>query len=164
MTRDRDRDKHDEARGLIALAGAKDLSGAQQRWLRTHLADCPGCRDYAEAASRVVAAVRSVPLAADSRLVQATQMRVRYRAMELQRQQERLWVIGACCLAVTSGTALTTAALWGGLAWMGQQVRLPAAVWQIGLVTLGLMPAIVVAIMLLARGTYFADHNESLQD
>src|SRR2546427_7111255 len=70
-------------------------------------------------------------------------MRVRLRALELQRQQERLWVICVCCVAVTLGTAFTTAVLWRGLAWMGQQAQLPGPVWQIGLVALGLMPAIV---------------------
>jgi len=158
------RDAHDEARELIAVAGAndKDLSGAQQTWLGAHLQECVACRDYAEGAGRMVRALRSQPLAADSALVRATQMRVRSRVLELQRQQERLWVICVCCFAVTLGTAFTTAVLWRGFAWVGQQARLPSPVWQIGLVVLGLMPAIVAGILLLARGTYLADHNGSL--
>ncbi len=162
------RNIHEQARELITLAGVrdvdKDLSDAQQTWLRAHLEECVACRDYAEAAGRVVRALRSHPLAADSALVQATQMRVRLRALELQRQQERLWVICICCVAVTVGTAFTTAVLWRGFAWIGQQARLPGPVWQISLVTLGLMPAIVAGILLLARGTYMADHNGSLQE
>jgi len=156
------RNAHDEARELIALG--EGLSDAQQAWLRAHLDRCETCRHYAEAANGVVRTLRSLPLAADSRLVRATQMRVRQRALELQRQQERLWVICVCCVAVTLGTAFTTAVLWRGLAWMGQQARLPGPVWQIGLVALGLMPAIVAGILLLARGTYLADHNGSFQD
>jgi hypothetical protein len=160
------RNAHDEARELIAVAGAndKDLSGAQQTWLRAHLQQCVACGDYAEGAGRVVRALRSQPLAADSALVQATQMRVRSRALELQRQQERLWVICVCCGAVTVGTAFTIAVLWRGFAWVGQQARLPDPVWQIGLLVLGLMPAIVAGILLLASGTYLADHNGSLPD
>jgi len=155
------RDTHDEARELIALGEA--LSDAQQAWLRGHFDECEACRHYAEAANAVVRTLRSLPVAADSRLVRATQMRVRQRALELQRQQERLWVICVCCIAVTLGTAFTTSVLWRGLAWMGQQARLSAAVWQIGLVALGLMPAIVAGILLLARGTYLADHKGSFQ-
>ena len=160
------RNAHDEARELIAVAGAndKDLSGAQQTWLRAHLQDCVACRDYAEGAGRMVRALRSQPLAADSALVRATRMRVRSRVLELQRQQERLWVICVCCFAVTLSTAFTTAVLWRGFAWVGQQARLPSPVWQIGLVVLGLMPTIVAGILLLARGTYLADHNGSLPD
>jgi predicted anti-sigma-YlaC factor YlaD len=154
---------HDQARELIALAGAndKDLSTAEQRWLRAHLEECAACRDYANAAGRVVRALHSQPLAADFALVRTTQMRVRSRAMGLRRQQERLWVISVCCVAVTVVTASTTAVLWRGFAWMGQQARLPGPVWQVGLLALGLMPAIVAAILMLARGTYWADHNGS---
>ena len=155
------RNAHDEARELIALG--EGFSDAQQAWLRAHLDECEACRHYGEAANGVVGTLRSLPLA-DSRLVRATQMRVRLRALELQRQQERLWVICVCCVTVTLGTAFTTAVLWRGLAWMGQQARLPGPVWQIGLVALGLMPAIVAGILLLARGTYLADHNGSFQD
>jgi hypothetical protein len=154
------RDTHDEARELIALGEA--LSDTQRTWLRAHMQACAACGHYAEAAGRAVRALRSQPLAADSALVRATQMRVRQRALELQRQQERLWVIYVCCVAVTLGTAFTTAVLWGGFAWIGHQARLPGPVWQIGLLALGLMPAIVVAILLLARGTHLADHNGSL--
>ena len=156
------RNAHDEARELIALG--EGLSDAQQAWLRAHLDQCEACRHYAEAANGVVRTLRSLPLAADSRLVRATQMRVRLRALDLQRQQERLWVICVCCVTVTLGTAFTTAVLWRGLAWMGQQARLPGPVWQIGLAALGLMPAIVAGILLLARGTYLADHNGPFQD
>jgi predicted anti-sigma-YlaC factor YlaD len=158
------RDTHNEARELIALGGAKDLSDAQQGWLNAHLAECAGCRDYAEAAGRTVAALRSLPLAAGSRLVRDTQMRVRHRAMELQHQQERLWVICACCVAVTVGTAFTTVVLWRGFEWVNRQVQLPGPVWQVGLVALSLMPAILAGILMLARGTYLAHENESLQD
>ena len=164
------RNAHDEARELIVLAGSKlvgakneGLGDAQHVWLRTHLQECVTCREYAEAAGRVVRALRSHPLAADSTLVQATQMRVRSRALELQRQQERLWVICVCCVAVTLGTTFTTAVLWRGFAWIGQQTQIPGPVWQIGLVALGSMPAIVAGILLLARGTYLAEHNESPQ-
>ncbi len=158
---------HEKARELIALAGANDrtndndLSAAQQTWLRTHLEECAACRDYADGAGRVVRALRSQPVAADFALVQTTQVRVRSRALELRRQRERLWVICVCCIAVTLVTASTTAALWRGFAWLGQQARLPDPVWQVVLLALGLMPAMVAGILMLARGTYWADHNGS---
>lgn len=156
------RSAHDEARELIAFGEA--LSDPQQTWLESHLQECASCRDYAEAAGRAVRTLRSHPLAANSALVRATQMRVRSRAVELRQQHERLWAISVCCVAVTVGTAFTTAVLWRGFAWIGEQARLPGPVWQISLVALGLMPAIVAGIFLLSRGTYLADHNGSLQD
>src|SRR5438046_5980395 len=100
------RNAYDEARELITLG--EGLSDSEQAWLRAHLDQCEACRHYAEAANGVVRTLRSLPLAADSRLVRATQMRVRQRALELQRQQERLWVICVWCVNVTTGTAFCT--------------------------------------------------------
>jgi len=167
------RNPHERAQELIVLAGAydngardndKDFSAGQQAWLRTHLQECEACRDYAEAAGRVVRAWRSRPLTADSALVRATQMRVRSRSLQLRRRQERLWVVWVCCLAVTLGSAFTTAMLWGGFAWIGQQSRLSGPVWQIALLEFSLVPAIVTAILLLSRGTCLADHHGSHRD
>jgi predicted anti-sigma-YlaC factor YlaD len=163
------RNEHERAQELIALAGvgspsAEIPSGKEQAWLRTHLQACAICRDYQKAAGRVVRELRAQPLAAGSALVRATQMRVRQRGLELQHQQERLWVICVCSIAVTLATAVTTAALWRGFAWMGEQAQLPAPAWQIGLVTFGFLPAIVAGFLLLARGTYLADHNGSFRN
>ncbi len=92
------RNLHDEARELIALG--EGLPDAQQVWLRAHLNECEACRNYAEAANRVVRSLRSLPLAADSRLVRATQMRVRFHASRLHETRERLWLVGMACLGV----------------------------------------------------------------
>jgi len=154
-------DLHERARMLIALSGWEQFSGAEQEWLTAHLESCASCRTFAENSQQAVRALRAIPVTADRSLVSATRRRVRQRALELQRQHERLWMILVCCVAVTLGSAITTASLWGGLEWMDRQVRLAAPVWQIGLTAFGLMPAIVAGILLLARGTYLADHNGS---
>jgi len=146
---------------LIALSGRDGVSAEEQAWLAAHLDSCASCRDFADNSAETIRTLRAVSVTAGSSLVAATQRRVRQRALEMQRQQERLWVIWVCCIAVTIGAAFTTALLWGGLTWLGQQARLRDPVWQIGLISLGLMPAIVTGIVLLARGTYMADHNGS---
>lgn len=155
----RQESEHDRARILIALSGAEDVAAAEQTWLRAHLDECASCREFAENSREAVRALREVSITADARLVSATRLRMRQRALELQRQHERMWVICVCCVAVTLGTAVSTAAVWGGFTWMGQAARLSDPVWEIGMVALGLMPAIVAGIWLLARGTYMADHN-----
>jgi hypothetical protein len=47
---------------------------------------------------------------------------------------------------------------------MGQQARFPAPVWEGGFVLIYLTPAVLAGILLLARGTFLADHNRSHQD
>lgn len=154
-------DAHERARMLIALAGPEQMPSAEQSWLAAHLQSCEECRVFADNSTATIRSLRTVSIAAGARLVSATQMRVRQRALELQRRQERVWVISICCAAVTLCTAFTTAVLWSGLAWAGLQARIPPPLWQVPFVVLCLMPGLLAGILLLARGTHLADRNGS---
>jgi hypothetical protein len=162
-------DPHERARLMIALSGPEGLSNAglrraEQSWLAQHLDSCASCREFTESMGAAIRWLRGIPITAGGSLVSMTQTRVRQRAEELRRQQERLWVIWVCCAAVTLCTAVTTAVLWFGVAWLGQQARLPAPVWKGGFVVFWVMPAVLAGMFLLARGTFLADHNGSNQD
>ena len=155
------RNVHDEARQLIALGGG--LSDAQQIWLRTHLRDCAGCRDYEEAAGRVVRGLHSEPLAADSRLVRATQMRVRFHASRLRETKERLWLVGVACVGVGLSATLTVPLLWRLFAWTGAWAGVSNWVWQAGFLVFFIAPALTVAVFLLSRGTHLTNNDERSQ-
>ena len=150
------RDTHDEARELIALGEA--LLDGQQAWLRAHLDKCEACRDYAEAANGMVRTLRSLPLAADSRLVRATQMRVRFHASRLRETRERMWLVGMACLGVGLSAALTVPVLWRLFAWMGEWAGISGPVWQAGFMFFCIAPALMVSVLLLARGTHLANN------
>ena len=152
------RNPHDEARELIAMG--EGLSDKQQAWLRAHLDECAACRDYAEAASGVVRALRALPLAADSRLVRATQMRVRFHASRLRETRERMWLVGMACLGVGLSATLTIPLLWRLFGWMGEQAGVSALVWQTSFMFFFIAPALVVSVLLLARGTHLTDNGE----
>jgi hypothetical protein len=151
------RDTHDEAREMITLG--ESLSDAQQAWLRAHLDGCEACRHYAEAANGVVRALRSLPLAADSRLVRATQMRVRFHASRLWETRERLWLVGMACLGVGLSATLTAPLLWRLFAWMGEWAGVSTVVWQSGFMFFFIAPALVVSVLLLARGTHMTNNG-----
>jgi predicted anti-sigma-YlaC factor YlaD len=153
------RPTHDEARKLIALGEA--LPDAQQGRLRAHLEECADCRQYAEAAGRVVAALRSVPLAADVRLVRATQMRVRFHASRLRETRERMWLVGIACLGVGLSATLTVPLVWRLFAWMGARAGVSSVVWQAGFAFFWIAPALVVSLLLLARGTHLTHNGEN---
>jgi predicted anti-sigma-YlaC factor YlaD len=152
------RNAHDEARELIALGDG--LADAQKIWLRTHLDECEACRHYAEAVNGVVRTLRSLPLAADSRLVRATQMRVRFHASRLRETRERLWLVGMACLGVGLSATLTVPVLWRLFAWMGEWAGLSTLVWQAGFLFFFIAPALAVSVLLLARGTYLTNDAE----
>ena len=152
------RNEHDEARELIALGDA--LSDAQQTWLRAHLDECEACRQYAEAANGVVRTLRSLPLAADARLVRATQMRVRFHASRLRETRERMWLVGMACLGVGLTATLTIPFLWRLFAWMGERAGVSTLVWQTSFMVFFIAPALVVSVLLLARGTHLTNGGE----
>jgi predicted anti-sigma-YlaC factor YlaD len=152
------RDAHEQARELIALGDS--LADTQQLWLRAHLDECEACRHYAETANGVVRALRSLPLAADSRLVRATQMRVRFHASRLREARERMWLVAMACLGVGLSTTLTVPFLWRLFAWMGEQAGVSTLVWQTGFMFFFIAPALVVSVLLLARGTHLTNNGE----
>jgi predicted anti-sigma-YlaC factor YlaD len=152
------RNAHDEARELIAQG--EGLSDAQQDWLRAHLDECEACRHYSEGVNGVVRTLRSLPIAADSRLVHATQMRVRFHASRLREARERMWLVGMACLGVGLSATLTLPLLWRLFAWMGERAGVSTLVWQTGFMFFFIAPALVVSVLLLARGTHFSNDGE----
>jgi len=155
------RETHDEARTLIALG--ESLSDSQQAWLRAHLEDCEACRHHAEATDGVVRSLRSMPLAADARLVRATQMRVRFHARRLRETRERMWLVAVACLGVGLSATLTIPLLWRLFAWMGEWAGVSTLAWQAGFVFFFFAPALVVGVLLVARGTHLANDSERLR-
>jgi predicted anti-sigma-YlaC factor YlaD len=162
-------DVHERARQLIAVAGPEALSAADppsgeqstNAWLSAHLAACASCRAFAENVAHTIHSLRAIPIAAGRSLVSTTQLRVRQRALELQRQRERLWLVSVCCAAVTFCALLGTVALWWGFAWLGARAQLAASVWQAGFLVFCLMPALVAALLLLAKDKHLADRTDS---
>lgn len=151
------RDTHEEARQLIALGDS--LGDAQQIRLQAHLHECSACREYAQAVARTVRSLRSVPVAADARLVRATQMRVRFHAARLRETRERMWLVGMASLGVGLTATLTLPLLWRLFAWMGEQAGVSNMVWQAGFVVFFIAPALVVSVLLLARGAHVKSHG-----
>jgi predicted anti-sigma-YlaC factor YlaD len=156
-------DIHERARKLIAAAGPEVLQGGEtspsaNAWFGAHLQTCASCRAFAENVAETIRGLRAIPIAAERSLVSTTQMRVRHRALELQRQRERLWLVSVSCIAVTLCALFSSVALWRGFAWLGERAQLAAPVWQVGFLVFCVMPALVAGILLLARGTHFDSH------
>ena len=152
------RDVHEESRRLIALG--EGLPDAKQAWLRAHLDECETCRHYADGVNGLVRNLRSLPIAADARLVRATQMRVRFHASRLRETRERMWLVAMACLGVGLSATLSVPFLWRLFAWMGERAGVPALVWQTGFMFFFIAPALVVSVLLLARGTHFTNNGE----
>ncbi len=156
-------DAHERAQKLIVLAGPEAFSISDQTWLTAHLEACAPCRAFAENARETIHGLRAIPIAAGRSLVSTTQMRVRRRALELQRHRERLWLVSISCTVVTLCALLSAVALWRGFEWLGARAQLASSVWQVGFLVFCVMPALVAGILLLARDTHLADHTGSYE-
>jgi predicted anti-sigma-YlaC factor YlaD len=156
------RDIHQQAQEWIALTGAaftgKDsLSETQQSQLQAHLLECDSCREYAEAATQAVRSLRSVPMAATPALVRRTQARVRQHAQLLRQHKERLWMVGVACAGIGFSAAVTLPIMWRLFSWMGSWAGVSTPVWETGFGVFVIAPALVVSVLLLARGTRLTD-------
>jgi predicted anti-sigma-YlaC factor YlaD len=151
---------HQEIRRLIATS-ADDLSEAQQALLHAHLQDCGSCRDYAAATAEIVRALRGIPVAADPRLVLNTQARVRARAFALRQRQQWLMLVALGCPFVGLSAAITTPLAWRAFDWIGTFAGLPQLLWQVEFAFYWVVPALLVSVVLLLRGTHLADSGHS---
>ena len=147
---------HQEIRKLIATS-ADDLSEAQQALLRAHLKDCGPCRDYDAATAEIVRALRGIPVAADPALVLNTQARVRARAFALRQRKQWLTLVALACSFVGLSAAITTPLMWRAFDWIGTHAGLSRPVWQAGFAFYWMVPALLVSVLLLFRGTHLAN-------
>lgn len=151
------RDVHQQVREWIVLSGTEALSDSQQSQLQAHLRECDLCHQYAEGTAQVIRALRSVPLTAGPSLVRTTQARVRARAQQLQQQRERLWVVVMAGAGVALSATVTTPVIWGIFSWLGNWAGVSGPVWQTGFTAFLVAPALLISILLLARGTHLTD-------
>ena len=142
--------EHERAVDLISRREVEGIAESDARWLESHLAACEACASYELALSGAERAMRSSTVMASASLVESTRARVHARAQQLAEQQARTVLIGVSfCLGVITSTL--TAWLWwqiGG--WVAQRLGLPSGIVEPGVLLFWLLPAIVIAVLLMA--------------
>lgn len=141
---------HERALELIMRSGSEEIAAADAEWLDVHLGACAECNDYAEAFASAARLMRATTVMASSALVSSTQMRLRARAHELEEQRARVVLVAlSFCLGALSSAA--SAWLWwrfGG--WVAERIGLSQAIVQPGIMVFLLLPALVIAGLMLA--------------
>ena len=142
--------EHERAIDIITQNGVEDIVSADAAWLASHLAQCPECAEYAKAFEQTGQLLRSVAVTASPALVTATQARVRARAEQLREHQARAVLIAVSfCIGVLSSTA--SAWFWWKFgSWTVQLLGLPESIVAPGVLLFWLLPAIVIAVLMLA--------------
>ena len=119
-------------------------------WLEAHLASCAECSEYAALAQSTGRLLRSVAVTASPALVTKTQARVHARATYLQEQHSRMVLI-AISFCIGAMSSAVSAWLWwrfGG--WVAEHVGLSSAIVEPGILLFLLLPAVVIAGLMLA--------------
>jgi hypothetical protein len=141
---------HERALELIMRRGTEDLAVRDTEWLNAHLSGCSRCASYAEDFNQTGHLLRTFAVTATSSLVARTQERVHARALYLQEQRSRMVLIAiSFTLGVVS--SVTSGWLWwkfGG--WVAGRIGLPSLIVEPGVLFFLLLPALVIAGLMLA--------------
>src|ERR1035438_496904 len=142
--------EHDRAIELITCKSNQVVAAADTTWLDLHLAACAECSDYAALTDSTGRLLRSVAITASPALVATTQARLRARAMYLQEQRSRMVLIAISFCIGAMSSALSAWLWWRFGGWVAQHVGLSAAIVEPGILLFLLLPAVVIAGLLLA--------------
>lgn len=141
---------HERAEHLIAQERVEEISVAEREWLERHLKECAVCARSARSTEQALRSLRSLSVPIPAALTSRTQLRVRLRAQELRAEEPR-WLLWLACGASWAFGAATAPYLWRALEWVGHRTGVPNLLWQMGFALWWVLPAIIVAVVLLFR-------------
>lgn len=142
--------EHERALDLVTRRGVEDIAAADATWLDLHLTTCAECAEYAAMANSTGRLLRSVAITASPALVATTQARLRARATYLQEQRSRIVLIAISFCIGAMSSALSAWLWWRFGGWVARHVGLSSAIVEPGILLFLLLPAIVIAGLLLA--------------
>ncbi|HEY6128402.1 MAG TPA: hypothetical protein VIW23_09495 [Candidatus Acidoferrum sp.] len=138
-------DRHNQAKESIARRRVEGLSVADERWLESHLAECPSCAAENQRTNDALSALRIMHFEMPRNLAARAQFRVRMRAEELREKEPAkkfVWAIAAVSWALGVSTAPW---VWHGLEWLGQETGAPKLLLQVGFVLWWSVPPMIAA-------------------
>jgi len=156
------RSDHQRACDIIMLRDVEEISPADSSWLDRHLAACSECSDFAESLQLATRALRGVSATAGSSLVIATQLRVRERVAQLHERSMRNFLIAfSFCIGVLS-SAMSAYLWWRFGAFVAERFGWSASVVQPGIFVVSTLPAVIIAIAMLASSHPVIDRTVTM--
>ena len=140
---------HEHAIDLITRR-MDGLAAEENAWLERHLAECADCSEYAFACEGVGELLRSVAVTASPALVSSTQLRLHARAEQLRDQQARLFLIALSFCVGALASAASAFMWWRFGGWVIARLGLPESILAPGVLVVWLLPAVLVAVLMLA--------------
>lgn len=144
-------DLHATAERLILQEQVEGISTEERDWLDQHLERCADCAQLARRTSDALRSLRAVSIPLPAGLADRAQLHVYWRAEELEERRRDAWTMGVVCGIAWVLGILTAPLVWRGFEWVGGLAGLPSLVWEAGFVVWWTVPALVAAIVLMAR-------------
>jgi len=138
-------DLHNRAKEFIARRRIEGLSAADQRWLESHLLECPSCATENQRMNDALSAFRAMNIDLPRNLGSRTQLRVRMRAEELREHGSANRLIWAVAVVSWIFGLATAPFIWRGFAWLGGELHLPKLIWIAAVALWWLVPGLVAA-------------------
>lgn len=142
-------DVHQRARELAMDARMDGISTADRQWLETHVNDCGDCARFSDSLNQAIGAVHMPLVTADAKLVRATQVRVRNRALQLKANAATMRPLWIAAVLVCAWATVTTPLLWAAFAWLGTALSLSNAEWRTGFLFAWIAPTLAASLLLL---------------
>lgn len=144
-------DLHATAERLILKEHVEGISAQEREWLGQHVEQCVDCAQLARRTAGALRSLRAVSIPVPAGLAGRAQLRVYLRSEELQERTRDAWTMWVMCGIAWVLGILTAPLVWRGFEWVGGLAGLPSLVWQAGFVVWWTVPALVAAIVLIAR-------------
>jgi hypothetical protein len=144
-------DDHAAAKRLILEEHVEGISAQQREWLEGHLEQCADCALLALQTAGALRSLRAISIPLPAGLAGRAQLRVYWRAEELEERRREAWTMWVVCGIAWVLGILTAPLVWRGFEWVGGLAGLPSLVWETGFVVWWTVPALVAAIVLIAR-------------
>ncbi len=154
--------EHERAIDIVTRRGVEDVAAPDVAWLDSHLAVCSECAEYASLVESAGQLLRSVAITASPALVAVTQTRVHERAARLREHQARVILIAVSFSIGVMSSTLSAWLWWRFGGWVGERLSLPNSVVQPGMFLAWLLPAVVVALVMLASSRPVLDRSVTL--
>ncbi|GEM_PF-975172 len=139
------RNDHERAFELCCTMLAQSIGEDEQRWLESHLADCPECSCRVQQTRAAVAALKSVSISATNDMVQSTRRRVRELCLREEDRKRRMRPIWISSAFASVWMACSTPYLWQSFDLTGHWLHIPDLLWQMAFLVAWFTPALTGA-------------------
>lgn len=154
-------DVHSRARLLIDQSLVGEISQADERWLRDHLAECAECEGFQNLSHSVLRSLGDFSFGVTAGATDRIQRAIADRAIQLTHDcslRVRAFRAGIAALVLT---VFGSSAVWNTASWASRYLSVSGSSLHLGVLIFWLLPSLGASLMLLLMPIY---HNDAKRE